>query len=547
MVASLRFLRYSDSATKLNECEETNVALISIIQDFHPLGNARLLDRAAELTPPLRHDIREPIGGFQLKERYSAERDEIVLHQLPHLSMGKGENLCLDFGEHMVGYLTLELSYSGSHPDAPAFLKLKFAEHRSELSENSQTYDGWLSRSWIQEEYIHVDILPTRLVLPRRYAFRYLKITMMDTSPKYKLVVRHAECTTETSADRSRMQPLNSGDEQLDNIYAVSLKTLANCMQEVFEDGPKRDKRLWMGDLRLQALTNYISFRNNDLVKRCLYLFGGSRFPDGRVSANVFTRPAVEADDTFLFDYALLFTAALEEYVQETGDNEALDDLYDVAMQQIEYAMRQCGSDDLFTPEAVKDFFIDWSDELDKAACAQAVLIYTLRYARRLARMKNDWSQSTWLMQRQDALRKAAMRAFWDEERGCFVSNGQISAASQLWMVLADVPSPEQARQAMQVAMTLTDGPRMTTPYLHHYYVMALLRAGMKEEAVRHLKDYWGGMIDAGADTFWECWDGEHPDSSPYGSSVVNSYCHAWSCTPAYIIKRYLLTDNPEE
>ena len=80
----------------------------------------------------------------------------------------------------------------------------------------------------------------------------------------------------------------------------------------------------------------------------------------------------------------------------------------------------------------------------------------------------------------------------------------------------------------------------METPYMHHCFVMALLHAGLREEAVDHLKTYWGGMIDAGADTFWECWDVEDPDRSPYGGSIVNSYCHAWSCTPAYIIDRFL-------
>ena len=522
--------------------------LISIIDDFHPLGNARLLDRAAQLTPSLRHEIREPIGGFQLKGRYSAEKEEIVLQQLPHLSLGKGETLCLDFGEHLVGYLTLELSYSGSHPDAPAFLKLKFAETLKELSENTQNYDGWLSQSWIQEEYIHADLLPTTLVLPRRYAFRYLKITMMDTSPKYKLIVKHAECRTESSANWQKVRPLRSGDPLLDRIHAVSLKTLANCMQQEFEDGPKRDRRLWLGDLRLQALTNSISFRAFDLVKRCLYLFGGSRFPDGRVAANVFTRPTVEADDTFMLDYALLFPVALEEYLEETGDDEALKDLYDVAMQQVEYALHQLEGG-LLNARAVQDCFIDWNDALDKHACAAGVLLYALRYARRLARRRNDWSQANWLLNQQDALRRAILAAYWNEEEGCFVSNGQISVASQVWLVLADAAAPEQARRAMERALHLTGEPKMTTPYLHHYYVMALLRAGLRAEAEEHLKTYWGSMLDAGADTFWECWDPDDPDRSPYGGHAVNSYCHAWSCTPAYIIERYLKqapSDDPE-
>ena len=537
------------------------MALISIIKDFHPHNYAKLLDKAAELAPSLRHTIVEPVGGFVLKERYSPEREEIVLHKAHHLAMGKGQNLCLDFGTHVVGYPTLHLTYTGSHPDAPAFLKLKFAETIGELSENSGDYDGWVSSSWIQEEYVHVDVLPAEIALPRRYAFRYLKITMMDTSPKYKLIVKRAECRTESSADWSKVPQRTSGDAQLDRIRAVSLRTLANCMQDVFEDGPKRDRRLWMGDLRLQALTNYVSFKNYDLVKRCLYLFAGSRFPDGRVSACIFTKPSVEADDTWLFDYSLLFTIALDDYLRETNDEEALHDLYDVAMQQIELALSYCGPDHLLNEEACDAAFIDWTEGLDKHAAAQAVLICAIRSARRLARRKNDWSQGGWLMEQEDTLKKAALAAFWDAERGCFLScraeragdgsprgevseragdgspRGQISVASQVWMTLADVLPPEEARALMERALEIGSDFPMMTPYMHHYYVMALLRTGLREQALQHIRDYWGSMIEAGADTFWEAWNPSDPGASPYGGRVINSYCHAWSCTPAYIME----------
>ena len=60
---------------------------------------------------------------------------------------------------------------------------------------------------------------------------------------------------------------LHTGEEEeLKKIYEVSVKTLAECMQDVFEDGPKRDRRLWIGDLRLQALANYVTFDNVELV-----------------------------------------------------------------------------------------------------------------------------------------------------------------------------------------------------------------------------------------------------------------------------------------
>jgi hypothetical protein len=67
--------------------------------------------------------------------------------------------------------------------------------------------------------------------------------------------------------------------------------------------------------------------------------------------------------------------------------------------------------------------------------------------------------------------------------------------------------------------------------------VDALLVSGLRKEAVGLIKAYWGGMVAAGADTFWEIYDPDHPLSSPYGDIHINSYCHAWSCTPTYFLR----------
>jgi len=40
-----------------------------------------------------------------------------------------------------------------------------------------------------------------------------------------------------------------------------------------------------IGDLRLQALTSYSTFKDTQLAKRCLYLHAGVPFADGRVSS----------------------------------------------------------------------------------------------------------------------------------------------------------------------------------------------------------------------------------------------------------------------
>lgn len=90
------------------------------------------------------------------------------IENIGNYHLGKGQKICLDFGHHQVGYVTLKLKSIGSPQDAPAYIKLKFGEIAKEMTEDSAKYNGWISRGWIQEETIHVDVLPTELKLLRR-------------------------------------------------------------------------------------------------------------------------------------------------------------------------------------------------------------------------------------------------------------------------------------------------------------------------------------------------------------------------------------------
>ena len=65
---------------------------------------------------------------------------------------------------------------------------------------------------------------------------------------------------------------------------------------------------------------------------------------------------------------------------------------------------------------------------------------------------------------------------------------------------------------------------------------------GIDQETMFRVSEGFGlgmGMMDMCADTFWELYNPENPAESPYGSSIVNSYCHAWSCTPTYLLRKY--------
>lgn len=108
-------------------------------------------------------------------------------------------------------------------------------------------------------------------------------------------------------------------------------------------------------------------------------------------------------------------------------------------------------------------------------------------------------------------------------------------------MILAEAVSGEEGAEILDRLVELKPEKGMVSPYMNHHYVEALLMCGKKEQAMEYMKYYWGGMIGHGADTFWELYNPENPAESPYGSSIVNSYCHAWSCTPTYLLRKYFL------
>ena len=274
------------------------------------MKNQKLLNKALNLLPDL---VETKVDAVQTVELYKNDNSIVIEQAVDYRKrvLKKGNRVCLDFGNHQVGYLTLNLNYRGSHPDAPVWLKLHFAENATELFEDGKSYQGWICSSWIEEEQLHVDVVPSQLRLPRRYAFRYVMIEVLDISSKFDLVVEDAFCTAVSSAKDQELSAFKAQNHKLAKMDQIACRTLHNCMQQVFEDGPKRDRRLWMGDLRIQALTNYETYNNNDMVKACLYLFAALPMEKGRMGACLFLSPEPEVDDTLA---EILRTAKAEQH-----------------------------------------------------------------------------------------------------------------------------------------------------------------------------------------------------------------------------------------
>ncbi len=437
-----------------------------------------------------------------------------------------GDSQVIDFGAHHVGYAEFQFASGGP-------VSLRFGEELAEVCEAPGAFPGKLPGDWLEPVSVRRRSDDWSTHADRR-AFRYVRVD--------GAAVKRARVVGESSAlidvgSRNDIEP------QWRAIDEVGIRTLRNCMHDVFEDGPKRDRRLWLGDLRLQALVNAVSFQQFDLVKRCLYLFAAFANADGTVPACVYAKPGWHGGTEFIPDYSLLFGPTLLDYVRHTNDLTTARDLWPVALRQTVVIDRFCDIDGVFNAPKEVWQFIDWNDDLDRQASEQATAIYALEKLFRLGRAVGaDASDLRRLQDRHRQLTHAARAALFDPTTGCFVSgpSRQYSWASQAWMILAGVLTGHDARRALHHMMIRPDAVRPVTPYLWHHVIDAMMQIGLDDEAKAIMLDYWGGMVARGATTFWEVHDPSHAYLSPYASHLHNSYCHAWSCTPSAFLRQPL-------
>ncbi len=471
-------------------------------------------------------------------ENLSKLNEEIMIPELQCEILNKGDEIIIDLGNHYVGYLSFKLNYVDIYIDAPVRLYIKFCETQRELEDDFSIYTGELCESWLQEEMINIDF-PEEYKMPRRYAARYIKIKVVATPEK--MMLSDFKFRAVSSADIKQLKEYNC-DSELKKIDSVAVNTLKNCMHRVFEDGPKRDRRLWIGDLRLEALTNYYTFKNLSLVRRCLYLFAAASVNDkGFIPGFVYENPKFVSGSWFLEDYALLFVATACDYYKHALDKDTFLDLYPVIKEQMDAMHNTLDSDGIVTVPEGCDAFIDWCRGLEKITSLHGVYLYVLGMLLDVLNELDHKDKSVYMKRHEDA-QKSAENILYHEESNMFLNakdNYQYSIHSAVWMILGEVVTGEKAKEILSDALNSADSVKPFTPYMHHYVAEAMIKLDLLKEATDYIKKYWGGMVEHGADTFYEVYVPENSDFSPYGDRKINSMCHAWSCTPAYFIRKY--------
>lgn len=242
----------------------------------------------------------------------------------------QGPWLAFDFGGEVVGYFRLRLESAGR-----IRFRLCYGETVDEINRPPEP-ETLLSRMLTEE----ISLPPGRQEFESRIrsGCRFVKVEFFHCPEVVSVSGWHL---------RSSLYPVRyrgaflCSNPEINRLWQMSRKTLHLCMQEYYLDGPKRDRFLWVGDARLEALFNYYAFGDLELFRFCWREIARVQYPDGAIPS------AMERGNSILWDYVAHWIIALREYYQQTGDEYFLLELKQPLLAAVGWLEARADSDGL--------------------------------------------------------------------------------------------------------------------------------------------------------------------------------------------------------
>lgn len=330
----------------------------------------------------------------------------------------------------------------------------------------------------------------------------------------------------------------SNSDELIDRIWSVATHTFRLCSGIFFIDGIKRDKWIWSGDAYQSFFVNQYLMADADINRRTILALRGND-------------PMTTHINTIL-DYTLFWILGIKAHCEAYGDPEFLRQVYPKMCTLMEFCETQTDDNGFIVGREGDWIYIDWA-EMDKtgALCAEQMLYAecwrTMAMAGRM--LEEDSKRCETYQKRYEELKEKIQTYYWNADKGAYIDSftsgkNNVTRHANIFAILFDLADERQKKQIVERVLGNDTIPRITTPYFKFFELDALAKMGRLEEVLSCIKEYWGGMLNRGAVTFWEEYDPNIPEEEQYdmyGDRFGKSLCHAWAASPIYLLARYFV------
>ncbi len=439
---------------------------------------------------------------------------------------GKKSAILLDFGKEISGGIQLVTGLSNPRQIK---IRLRFGESASEamseLGENGATTDHAM-----RDMIIELPWLGTSNV--GNTGFRFVRIDLLNEEASLHLKELRA---ISRYRDIPYLGRFSCNNDRLNKIWQTGAYTVHLNMQEFLWDGIKRDRLVWLGDMHPEVMTINSVFGHNEVVNKSLDLMRDET-------------PLPQWMNGFS-SYSLWWIIIQRDWYLYNGDVQYLTKQKEYMVGLIKQILNKVDDEGMEHLDGIR--FLDWPSSNNPPAIKaglHALTLLALETGGQLLELLDEHELALQCQKTSVLMKKNKLDC-----------NNSKQAASM--MVLAGLEDAEKANSEI----IAVGGAKGFSTFYGYYMLEAMAKAGDYVGAMKIISDYWGGMLDLGATSFWEDFniewlkDASRIDELPkkneidvhatYGDHCYvgfrHSLCHGWASGPTAWLSRHVLGIEP--
>lgn len=442
--------------------------------------------------------------------------------------------ILLDFGMELHG--GLQISTAIRESTRPVKVRLRFGESVSEAMSSVVVKGEGLSSA--TNDHAMRDMIVELPWLGNleigNTGFRFVRVDLVDKDVTLPI---HSVRAIFKYRDIPYLGSFISDDKRLNKIWETGAYTVHLNMQKYLWDGIKRDRLVWIGDLHPEVMTVNTVFGSQPVVAKSLDFVRDNTPLPGWMNE--------------ISSYSLWWMIIHRDLYLYQGNRAYLNEqrkYLSILLKQIEENIDSKGCEQY--PGANR--FLDWPTSGNTQAIhigLQSLTLLAVQAASQIAQWLDDAE-----IKKHSALLLEKLRKYEPE----IPHNKQAASLSGL-SGLADMQDMSK--------IVLDGGANDFSTFYGYYMLQCLAKASCYEDALSLISDYWGGMLDLGATTFWE--DLKYSDLQkasrideivPAGfydihadggdhcyKGLRHSFCHGWASGPTSWLSQYVLGITPVE
>jgi hypothetical protein len=521
---------------RMNAFKSTSATLILLFAAFS--GHAGALPPALEgvaQKSPLTSFVIQPTrvvwtsdqgveNSANLLKPHSGQA--VLSEPIPPLVVKAGGAIVIDFGMEITGSVEL---FTPMSQEKGASVRIRFgesvAETMAEIGERGAQNDHAL-----RDQVVKIPWLGKTAIGPS--GFRFVRIANAD--PKMDVQLSQVRAIL-TLRDVPYVGSFKCSDERLNKIWQTGAYTVHLNMQDYLWDGIKRDRLVWLGDMHPEVSVINSVFGFNEVVPKSLDM----------------TRDVtpVTAWMNGISSYSMWWILIHEEWYLHHGNLDYLKQQQPYLAALLKRLTTFVAADGRETLDGMR--FLDWPTASDPIAVhegLQAMMTLTMESGARLSEILGDKETAKLCADTAQRLRKHLPE-----------SSGRKAPAALLSIAGFRDPAEVSANVLKK------DGPKDLSTFYGFYVLNALAKSNDIDTALDFISQYWGGMLDFGATTFWEDFDlawtknagridepvapGKKDLHGDFGAYCYvgfrHSFCHGWAGGPTAWLSNNVLGITP--